>query len=120
MNTDDYFLIECSEDYVGLWSIIRGIQRDNPGINSLETRRKTLAIIKKFMQEGLIRPGMFNFNSQIKYVDNFEFWQLSPEETIIRIEKEWDALEEEPNIGDIVWFTTTEKGDKEVKKRYYS
>jgi hypothetical protein len=111
MSTRNSVLMECDEDYVGLWSILRDIYRDNLNIDSLKARRKTLDLIKELMQDKLIQPGMFTGNA------NFELWKLSPQETITRIEAEWDALGREPNIGEIVWFITTEKGEKVVKEQ---
>ena len=38
----------------------------------------------------------------------FQSWELSPMQTIERINSEWDKLGREPNIGDVVWFTARE------------
>lgn len=113
MSTYNSVLIECSDDYVGLWSILRDIYEDNPQIEPLEARQKTLELIEKLMHEDLIQPGMFAENSH--NIDKFELWNLSPKETILLIETEWLALEREPTIGEIVWFITTEKGNKKLE-----
>lgn len=111
MSTKNSVLMECCEDYVGLWSIMRSIYRDNPNINSGEAREQALELIKELMQNELIQPGMFTK----KY--NFRLWNLSFKETIARIEVEWNALKREPNIGEIVWFISTEKGERQIKEQ---
>jgi hypothetical protein len=37
---------------------------------------------------------------------HFEAWQLTPEQSLRRIEDEWIALGREPNIGEVAWFTS--------------
>lgn len=100
-------LIESAEDYVGLWTIPRQLRLYSEETDELKLRRKTLQIIEELLNDELIQPGQFKDR-------NFELWKLSPVETIARIEAEWDALGRDPNIGEIVWFIATEKGEREV------
>jgi hypothetical protein len=39
-------------------------------------------------------------------------WNLSAEQAIERIRREWDQLGGEPTIGDIVWFVSTTEGGR--------
>ena len=100
-------LIESTEDYVGLWTIPRQLYLYSEEKDEFAVRRKTIQIIEELLNDELIQPGQFKDRK-------FEFWKLSPVETIARIEAEWDALGREPNIGEIVWFIATEKGEREV------
>ena len=103
----DSLLIESAEDYVGLWTIPVRIRLYSEETDEFKIRRKTLQIIEELLNDALIQPGQFTDR-------DFELWKLSPLETIARIEAEWDALGREPNIGEIVWFIATEKGEREV------
>lgn len=102
------FLRECYDDYVGLWSLIREIKLQMKSEDPKSVRDMTIKVIAELLRQGFIKAGIPRISGQ------FEEWGLNPEQTIGRIEEEWDKLEAEPNIGDIVWFTTTEAGDAEV------
>ena len=104
-----HLLIECSDDYLGLWSIIWLIRRKLKNANSDQVRRETLGIIRTLLDDGLIQAG---FPTP---AGGFEPWSLSPAETIRRIELEWDLLGREPNIGDIAWFTAADKGQEKFQ-----
>jgi hypothetical protein len=103
-------IIECSEDEVGLWVVLwyvhNYVKIDDPE----ERRQITLKIVYDLLKEELIQA------IDPYQRDPYEMWSLSPEETIARIEREWDALGREPNIAEIVEFITTEKGDEVAKK----
>lgn len=111
LRTRNVVLRECCVDYVGLWSILREIEGDNPNINSFEARRETLELIKELMHDELIQPGMFAEDT------NFELWKLSPQDTISCIEVQWDILGRKPTIGEIVWFIITEKGERHIEEQ---
>jgi hypothetical protein len=113
-------LKECKEDHVGLWSIIWRIRYalnngeypspEGDRADPLEVRRLTLRLVQELLEAGLLQAGSPTPDGR-----GFEPWSLGPRETLARIESEWDALGREPNIGEIVWFTATEKGAKEVE-----
>jgi len=103
------FLREASDDYVGLWSLIRRIKFDLGYNDPATVRAVTLSILKELLAQGLIRAGIPHTTG------DFEEWNLSPVKTLQRLEHEWDGLGREPNIGDIVWFTSTEKGEKHIR-----
>lgn len=102
-------LVECKDDHVGLWTLIKCVRLDLGVTDPAEVRRVTLELVVEFLESGLVQAGFPTADGR-----GFKRWDLSPEQVVARIEHEWDALGREPNIGDIVWFTTTEKGDKEV------
>ena len=105
------FLTECYDDYVGLWSLIRRVKFEMQEEDPQKIRDITMAIVTGYLREGLIKSGI------PKITGEFEEWQLSPEKTTERIQNEWDKLGAEPNMGDIVWFTTSEKGDIHIKAK---
>lgn len=105
------FLVECTDDYVGLWSVIRRIKHALKEESSENIRAISVALIRGFLEPGLIKAGMPRITGE------FEEWQFGPEEIVQRIESEWDKLGREPNIGDIVWFTSTKAGDDYVSAK---
>ncbi len=102
-------LMEAAEDYVGLWSVIVEIEDYNPKLDTVSIKNQCLKLIRELLNDNLIEVGTFNSKSQ------FEIWQMSNTEIISRIEKEWNQLNREPNIGDIAWFISTKKGELESK-----
>lgn len=105
------FLSESYDDYVGLWSLVRRIKLQMDNDNPTRVRELTIALLAELLHKGLIKAGIPRTTGE------FEEWRTNPNEIVKRIEKEWDQLVGEPNIGDIVWFTTTEKGDTQIKQR---
>ena len=90
-------LAECYEDYVGLWRVIRAVQRvigDNA-----DATEPTLLLIRRLLNTEEIVAGQFNYQE-------WQEWKMPIEETMRRIESEWKALDHEPNISEIVWFTS--------------
>jgi len=132
-------LIRCSDDDVGLWEVVRVVVRDfvrqQPGgseflelIYSTNTgdgsqlvereraidpnlvRERVLQVIRDLLDAGLIDAGFPGKQG------TWESWNLSPAETMRRIEAEWDALGHPPTIGDIVWFISTIECDRVLAK----
>jgi len=106
------FLSECHDDYVGLWSLIWSIKNEMGETNPQNIRALTISLVTELLQQGLIEAGMPNSKGE------FEGWQETPDEIIKRIEREWDQLGREPNIGEIVWFTASERGDSDAGRKH--
>lgn len=104
-------LVLCREDYIGLWVILEEVKGRFEKADSTEQRRRTLEVIRELLDKTLIQAGWPTPDGK-----GFEPWQLSVDETIRRIDMEWDALGREPNLWEIVWFTTTDADDREVKR----
>ena len=104
-------IIECSEDHVGLWSIIWEFREIALEKSTLKRRQKTMSLVKQLLEEELIQAGILDLSN-----GQFQKWKLPTHEIISKIEKEWDNLGREPNIWEIVWFTATEKGRKEAAR----
>ncbi len=103
-------LTECRVDYVGLWEVISHVEYETGQSDRRMVREIAMALIAQLLQEGLIKAGAPNDTG------GFIEWELSPEEAVRRINDEWTALGREPNLGDIVWFTSTEAGDIHVRE----
>lgn len=97
-------LEECAEDHLGLWAVIWPL-REEFGIEDEDERRKiTLRMLTHLLGMGLMRAGVPDGRLR------FNAWNLPATEALKRIEREWNELGREPNIGDVVWFDITEKG----------
>ena len=92
---------ECFEDYVGLWTIPWHF-REVYGVGDEQLRRaESFKVVERLLQLPDIGVGQFRPNEEV-----FDFWNLSPTEALDRIASEWDELGQEPNLGDIAWFTS--------------
>lgn len=91
-------LMECREDYVGLWSIAWRVKRCG-GIHPDRIFQETMGVVKGLLEQEDIVAGQFQNNL-------FEVWSFPHDQILARIEAEWRALGREPNLGDIVWFTS--------------
>ena len=96
------FLVECRTDYEGLWALLWRVKRNMLIEDSHEIREVVLSILKDLLNSGLIKAGVPTITGR------FEEWCLSPSQIMEKINCEWDRLGGEPNIGDIVWFTSPE------------
>ncbi len=105
------FLDECHDDYVGLWKLVWRFENSLRRSNTDLIRDLTLRLLEELLNEQLVKAGMPNRKGE------FQAWRESPDEVIIRIKSEWDKLGRPPKIGDIVWFTTTKKGDAQLRKQ---
>jgi hypothetical protein len=91
-------LEEAKRDWVGLWRIVRGVQallggEAPPG----NVRSKTISVCRRLLTAGLA-AGQFSSDQE------FLVWDSAPDETLRRIQEEWDELGRTPTIGDICWF----------------
>jgi hypothetical protein len=96
MDIIDKILLECQEDYVGLWSIMRAIKPDGVEYDAFDEEAQ--AIIIKLLSKCGVVAGHFDDGL-------FKVWKILPSEVVTRIQHEWTKLGRIPDIGDIVWFT---------------
>ena len=93
---------ECEDDECGFWEIIWylkcGIAEHEEG----KARELTMEIVRELLSDPRVRAGnVVGDLSGTEFID----WKMTREETIARIEREWDALDQDPLPGDVVWFT---------------
>ena len=101
-------LQEGLHDHIGLWSLLWHFQ-DLP--DSALRRRKTMALVETLLGQGWFEAGFPTSDGR-----GFEPWSSALDVSIARVDKEWDALGREPNIGEIVWFNLTPAGETEARK----
>ena len=95
---------ECHEDHVGLWRIVNAVRFDLGVKISEETQEMTLQLVRRLLQERNVQVGHPAPDGR-----HFLPWILPPDEALSRIEDEWTALDREPNIGEIAWFTSNNR-----------
>lgn len=106
-------LVGLSDDiHIGdiLMSVVGGMYSLQKPL-SQEIRQQAIQLIEQLIEMGLIEAGIPQRGSA-----DFERWNLSPNETIARIEQKWDDLDHVPAFGDIVWFRLTPLGREIAKK----
>ncbi len=99
----DSLVEECQEDHIGLWRIVNAVRFDLGSADAGQTRTLVLRLVRRLLQERGIQVGWPAPDGR-----HFIPWDLTPDQAIHRIEKEWSALGREPNIGELAWFTGTE------------
>lgn len=135
-------IIECANDDVGLWSILWRVNGGGYSVNvplAKGAREKAIEIIRHLLERGLIEGGFpqlpENIEKRLRELQvqtprqNNEIFQLikdSPptwkplnyeaSDTIDYIQREWDNLDHDPNIGDVIWFRATPTGEQLAQK----
>lgn len=100
-------LLSCNDDYTGLWEAIRDAEDAHAQATPEDVQRITLEAIAGLLEKGLILAG-FPRRGGV----GFDAWDLPNDQIIKRIEHDWNALGQEPTIGDVVWFVSTIEGDR--------
>lgn len=100
---------EFEDDHVGLWSVIKQVQRVFPEDRPEDVRRKTLSLVWFLLQMGLIQAGFPGEGGR-----GFEPWRMKPFGVVSRIASEWKQPTPYPGIGEIVWFTAPRVGPRDV------
>src|ERR1700726_3058093 len=89
------FLTECSEDYVGLWSLVKRIRHAGAADDS-NILKTTQVFVLPFPSEGEIIAGQFarDVEFHASPFEGYEFhqWTMSASEVIAKIEPEWREL----------------------------
>ena len=95
-------LIECKEDQVGLWSVVRYV-KETGVVDNGEVAETTLHLLNELLSAGRIVAGEFRYED-----DEFHRWEMNPQDIVAKIEDEWKKLGRDPTIGEIVWFVAPE------------
>lgn len=99
-------LIEGLDDSIGIWEIAAVVRGELPRPDDRAVRAASLEIVEDVLEEGLMRPGFPTREGA------FEALQKTPRETLERVEREWDELRRDPDVGEGIWFDLTEKGEE--------
>lgn len=106
MTSDDILeslVEECHEDHVGLWRIVNAVRDDLGSTNPAERKALALRLVRTLLEDRGMQVGFPTRDGR-----HFLPWNVSADQAVSRIEKEWAALGREPNIGEVAWFTSAE------------
>lgn len=92
-------LLECEDDHVGLWSVIRDAEDVFAKADESALRRQVIQALHEMLSSRQIQAG-FPANSG----RGFRAVRLSPEKVVARIEHDWPP-DRRPTIGEGLWFT---------------
>ena len=99
-------LLEGRDDHLGLWWVVSEVSGCMGDAPRQEVKKETLALIHELLSAGLVEAGFPSKDGR-----GFEPWPGTAPEVLERIRKEWEALDRDPSIGDVVWLNTTPKAD---------
>jgi len=94
----DFVLEANGGDYVGLWQIVNAIGHEFGIADEAYVRTAALRIVEDLLGRGLEAVDLVAGGGCIPWGEK------EPKQVICRIEREWDDLGREPNIGEICWF----------------
>jgi hypothetical protein len=96
-------LQECDEDHVGVWNVIRDVKEFMPHADSAMIQEVTVSVLNELLQHNMIAAGYPTDEGK------FVIWQVPASLVIEHIKKQWLCLGRDPDIGEVVWFTTPRK-----------
>ena len=115
-------LIEGLVDDVGAYWVASVAMQVGGASTQAEVREMSLQMIREVVQQGLMDIGDTvgigydpNLLALYKRVE-FRPWKLPFKEAMDRVEREWRALDRDPDLGEICWLVDTEKG-KELARQ---
>lgn len=89
---------ESTVDYIGLWQIVRGVQRHAPEASRQAQRAMASGVVAALIGgQGMVAGDLRD--------DGFHRWTETGKDAIARIEREWSLLDGEPTLGDVVWLS---------------
>lgn len=98
------FADAARRDYVGVWRIVAAVREAAPDADETARRDATLAVVSLLLQRGLA-IGTFRTVSAPSAPDYlFERWPEPRDELLERLRREWDALERDPEEGEVAWL----------------
>jgi hypothetical protein len=73
----------------------------------------TLQVIHDLLESGYVVAGQVaKDENELLYIRS---WDLSPSETVKRIERDWSALGRPPKPGEVVWLELTDSGRAKIR-----
>lgn len=71
-----------------------------------EIRELSLELIRAVVRQGLMELG------DLESGEGFRKWDLSIEEGLSRVERDWTALGRNPTLWEVCWLNNTERGEE--------
>lgn len=109
-----YFLEDCANDDMGLWVVPWKISESQTTQDSNEeVREKSINVIRKMMQNGLMEIGTIVIKNDKAF---FEPFSMTTDQAVAFIKSEWEKLGRFPSLSEICWFRATPAGEKLAKE----
>lgn len=104
-------LAELRDDHADLWKLLWIVKAEAELDEAMPktVRQESLAVIAALLEGGYVHPGAPRGR------ESFSPWPLDATDALARIEREWDALGRDPDIGEIAWFDLTDKGQEYIQ-----
>jgi len=93
----------CDEDHVGLWEIVRMIERRDATLDVSQVRAIALNVLRQMLAAGQIEAGAPANDGR-----DFDVWGAPAVAIVEKLTKDWQP-ETRPSIGELAWFTTPPK-----------
>lgn len=96
----------AEEDYADLSAYLHETEEIMGAFSDEEMKTYTLSFVYHLLKAEMIQAGIPTPDG------SFRVWDTSPQQTTERIKEEWEVLQRDPELGEIVWFNTTAKGER--------
>ena len=93
-----------SDDWVGVWELPFLARSTGAADSPQEERIACIQVVRELLASGWATVGDVTD-------DGFRAWPLTHDQAVSRIETEWQALPNGPNLGDIGWINLSETGE---------
>lgn len=92
-------LMECEDDYMGLWSVIRDAEEVLPDRDECVVREQVIEALRELLAADEIEAGYPTSDGR-----SFQSLRLPPDEVVVRINQDW-PIGHRMTIGEGLWFT---------------
>jgi hypothetical protein len=95
----------AEEDYADLSTYLHETEEIMGAFSDEDMKTYTLSFVYYLLKAEMIQAGIPTPDG------GFKIWNTGPQQATERIQEEWNALQRDPELGEIVWFNTTAKGE---------
>ena len=103
----DELVVAGSDDWVDAAEVAWIAKSMGPPESSEAIRDLSVRLIGKVLGDGLMRIGEVTVTDR-----GFAAWEVSIDEAVERVDREWRALDREPDLGDVFWLENTLRGEQ--------
>jgi hypothetical protein len=101
----DKLVISGVDDWIMACEVASVAKFEGRASSESDSRNLSIQLIQEVLERGLMEIGDVTEGG-------FRTWNVSIEEAMERVQREWLALPEGPNLGDVCWLANTKKGDE--------
>lgn len=90
-------------DFMGLWSVPWYIERAYPDCGREKVKSLTLRVVGDLLRDRLVRAGQLD-RTGARFIPA----EMTAEQVVDFIDREWAKLGRTPNVGEVIWFDTVD------------